>query len=346
MGFADAYASLEVHFGQHVDTHRLAFRLKAHQEIFVPASFWPRIPAAAGKVDTVFIGMYPSQNWLRAADPKARLSEARAKIASGFRISLSTVWDLIFHLAVREFMCPNGETYYVTDISKGAMERNDEGPTRDWDFWYGLLQNEMAVVLAGNHSKMPRVIPVGRDVDEFLRRSSFGDWLEFNNLGRLTRRITHWAARPPRGWHATDGEIYAERIHELADQLLDEVGAAGWWRQHVKDNLLAVNNPSAESQSQWLMWRYEDEYREILVEELMELPGSVMLDELEDRLWRLQKTGQELVAREEDDNDYDADFYSEEDDDEGDEDDEDEDVSEIGYGLLADLVRDEDDDYE
>jgi hypothetical protein len=265
--FTADYEDLEDRFRQQVEMDREIDRLEEHREIFLPMSFFPEMPDDQKTAEAVFIGMYPSQNWLTSKGPSDRLAQARARIASGFRISLSTIWDLVFHLGIREFLCRTGETYYVTDICKGAMKPVDEGANRQarWRCWYPLLKDEMKLVLGHSGTLATPVIPVGGDVERFLLKVGFGSWLKDNNPGHLTRRITHWAARLPQGWQTTDSfsEKYGERMFELADELLDEVGADDWWREHVHDNFGAIVDPNIESQCAWLIGRYEDEYREI-----------------------------------------------------------------------------------
>lgn len=217
--------------------------------------------------------MYPSQNWLKAGDCGDRFKEAQDKIDSGFRISLSTVLDLVFHLGVRQFLLPDGESYYVTDVSKGAMRPKDEEATdrsARWHRWYPRLQAEMELVLGEVGSRETLVIPVSVATAQFLKEVDFRTWLERKESARFAppvsrTAVTHWAARPPRWWQGTHTflEEYGDGLYELADVLLDEVGATGWWRDHVHTNFERIGYSQVELQCEWLIGRYEQEHREI-----------------------------------------------------------------------------------
>ena len=128
------------------------------------------------------------------------------------------------------------------------------------------LKDEMQLVLGRRQTPKVPVIPVGGDVETFLKGKEFGDWLVSNGLGRLTRRITHWAAAPrqdPPGQSNFFGE-YKDSIRGLAEQLLGEVNAAPWWRNHLEGNIQrAFADPRQERQCEWLFDRYRKEFGEI-----------------------------------------------------------------------------------
>jgi len=120
----------------------------------------------SGPVDAVLIGMEPSLGWW-AHTP----AEAAQKIAAGFRNFMYSPEDFILHYAARRFLCSAGETYHITDISKGAMTVEKAHLDRSVRYarWAVLLDEELRLIAKpGAH-----IIGIGRDVCSFLERSGF-----------------------------------------------------------------------------------------------------------------------------------------------------------------------------
>lgn len=124
-----------------------------------------------GPVDYVLIGMEPS---LGAWGP--RPAEARAKIAAGFRNFMWSLEDFILHTSARQYLCEPGQTYHLTDISKGAMlvERANLDRAARYARWFPLLVQEIELV-AKPHAK---VIPVGKAVAQNLWALGFARALD------------------------------------------------------------------------------------------------------------------------------------------------------------------------
>ena len=97
----------------------------------------------SGPVDAVLIGMEPSLGWW-ARTP----AEAAPKIAAGFRNFMWSPEDFILHYAARRSLCSAGETYHVTDISKGAMTVKNAHIDRRARYarWAVLLNKEVRLV--------------------------------------------------------------------------------------------------------------------------------------------------------------------------------------------------------
>jgi hypothetical protein len=74
-------------------------------------------------------------------------------------------------VSARQYLCGPGQTYHVTDISKGAMlvERANLDRVARYERWFDLLKQEIELV-AKPHAKM---IPIGKAVDENLRALRF-----------------------------------------------------------------------------------------------------------------------------------------------------------------------------
>jgi hypothetical protein len=110
--------------------------------------------------------------------------DARTQIAAGFRSFLFSVEDFILHFCVRRFACHEGETYHLTDVSKGAMTVAQAHQNRRERYakWYELLQEELGLVAAAR----TRVFAVGQAVAHFLDRRGFE---------RLSGRLLHYGGQ-------------------------------------------------------------------------------------------------------------------------------------------------------
>lgn len=119
-----------------------------------------------GPVDHVLICMEPSLGpWARAPE------QARILFRSGFLNFRRSVEDFILHTAVRRYLCQPGETYHVTDLSKGAMSVHQAKVDREsrYDRWFGLLEDEIRWVA----KPTARFFAVGRVVETSLRALGF-----------------------------------------------------------------------------------------------------------------------------------------------------------------------------
>lgn len=117
------------------------------------------------QADFVFIAMEPSLGrFARNA------GEANEKIEQGFKDFALSVRDFILHYCVREYLCPTGKTYYVTNLSKGAMlvkQANDQRNKR-YRQWLPLLIKEMNLVSKGS----TRLVAIGKCVKDFLDKNN------------------------------------------------------------------------------------------------------------------------------------------------------------------------------
>ena len=126
-------------FGERVRDLERCFGAFAERDgsVYLP-NFMP-----TGPVDYVFIGMEPSLGaWASS------LEKAKAKIAAGFRNFMWSMEDFILHTSARHYLCEPGQTYYVTDISKGAMsvKRANLDRTVRYERWFPLLVQEIDLV--------------------------------------------------------------------------------------------------------------------------------------------------------------------------------------------------------
>lgn len=145
--FAARYRDLEL---------RMKARAEADGDIFLPN------PAPSGPVDYALVCMEPSLGrW--AASPAI----ASEKIEAGFRNFMYSLEDFILHYCASRYICGEGQRYFVTDVSKGAMLVNRAGKERveRYNRWHDLLTDELDLLLRPSG----RVIAVGNAVAKHFR---------------------------------------------------------------------------------------------------------------------------------------------------------------------------------
>ena len=123
-------------------------------------------------VDYIFVGMEPSSG--RAAsveDGKKKVKEGANNFGRCTPPPGDAKYPLdLFKLSFDTFLCQSGETYYMTDVSKGAMLVKKAGIGRKQRFedWYPLLQKEIGIVGKPGAT----IIAIGKVVKEFLERKT------------------------------------------------------------------------------------------------------------------------------------------------------------------------------
>ena len=157
MNFNDAYMQLEDEFRERVAEDHRQWKFES---VYLP-NMAPEAP-----VDYVLIGMEPSLGtWSgkKEQDINERMRKAQEKIDDGFR-NFCGVWTL--HHPVKEYLCREGEAYYVTDLAKGAMLTSSPGAGDDkkYDAWYPLLEKELGLVAKPD----AKIISIGHRVSRFL----------------------------------------------------------------------------------------------------------------------------------------------------------------------------------
>jgi hypothetical protein len=151
MAFNAKYGDLE---------ERMRALAEADGDVFLPNS------APSEPVNLVFICMEPSLGaWARSR------AEEEAKVAAGFRNFHHSVEDFLMHFAIRRYLLEPGESYHLTDVSKGAMivARTGRARRERYARWYELLREELDLVASGN----ARIFAVGGAVESFLRQQAF-----------------------------------------------------------------------------------------------------------------------------------------------------------------------------
>lgn len=138
------------------------FECQAKKEgtIYLP-SIQPMVP-----VDFVFVAMEPSlKRWAR--DYK----DAKDKIKLGFKDFTYSLEDFILHYCAMNYLCSAGLTYYVTNLSKGAMDVNkaDQKRQERYKLWFPLFKRELQIVA----KQGAKIIAIGKEVANFLRKEGF-----------------------------------------------------------------------------------------------------------------------------------------------------------------------------
>jgi hypothetical protein len=115
-------------------------------------------------VDYVFVSMEPS---LGAGSP----DKVREFIEAGARCFVNSIEDYILHFSIRQYLCEHGQSYYITDLSKGGMplERARVARPQRYDRWYELLMEEVDLVVAPE----AHFFAVGKEVARHLTRRVF-----------------------------------------------------------------------------------------------------------------------------------------------------------------------------
>jgi hypothetical protein len=154
------------------------FRRQAHKDgdIFLP-NFRPESP-----VDVVLVGAEPSLGHWAKDD-----SDAQAQIEAGFRNFSYSFEDFVLHFSVRRFFLHEGETYHLTDISKGAMrvERAAQDRELRYERWSALLKEEIDLVAKPGAP----IVAIGRPAQEALSR---------NGIGPVAGTLLHYSGQAAR----------------------------------------------------------------------------------------------------------------------------------------------------
>ena len=163
MTFDEAYTGLEQEFESRVEEDN---KLWGYESIFLP-NVMP-----AGPVDFVLVAMEPSLGrWAPGKTDQERLENAQKKITQGFRNFGSSREDDLLHYCIAEYLCQGDQTYYITDLSKGAMLTGEASKNREerCNAWYLLLKKELGLVAKPG----AKIISIGATVRNFLAGKGF-----------------------------------------------------------------------------------------------------------------------------------------------------------------------------
>ncbi|MDD5591588.1 MAG: hypothetical protein PHY18_06685 [Dehalococcoidales bacterium] len=158
--------SSESQFRQNYSSLIKKFRNHAKSEgtFYLPNPIVPK-----ERADYILIGMEPSfGRWAKGKNPVERSKVAQGFLNKGFKNFAFTIEDFIMHYCTRTYLCSESETYYVTDLSKGAMLTKDAGKNRSTRYlsWYPLLLDEIKSI----SKKRVKLIALGKSVYDFLMK--------------------------------------------------------------------------------------------------------------------------------------------------------------------------------
>ena len=178
--FSEAYERLEREFAVRVEEDNKEFEKEVkegkYRSIYLPNC------KPTGPVDYVLVGMEPSQgNWAKGLD------NAHKKIADGFRNGVGET----LQYSIKKYLCRNGETYYFTDLAKGAMltKSPKAGDTKKYEAWYPLFEKELKLIAKPG----AKVIAIGSKVDWFLKKKNLCGRVYAGSIPHYsTQAAGHW----------------------------------------------------------------------------------------------------------------------------------------------------------
>ena len=244
MTFQQRYAALEDKFKAQVDEDNT---LNAEN----PSVYLPNL-APEDRVNFVLVAMEPSTGG-GAGD----LKQGKAFSPKNFT---GSVEDFILHFCVKEYLCAGGKTYYLTDLSKGAMLTRDATHEREerWQRWYALLQEELQLVAK---PEAP-VIAIGNDPYNFLNRKEMrclkGQILHYSQQASGARRklpCAHWEQ-----YRKFRTSVFWADIEKVVRQVMD----AGGLQDYIEGTLNRLRHGQRLTESRkMLMFTYKIQFERI-----------------------------------------------------------------------------------
>lgn len=169
------------------------------------------------KVDYIFVGMEPSFGWAdNVEEAEKRVRDGEVKNFGSLTVSDNATDPLdLLKLSIERFLCRPGETFFLTDVSKGAMPVTIAANDREqrYERWYPLLLKEIQIVGKPGVS----IIAIGDKVQQFLNRKEAE-----RDTGRTMpvvmhysrQAVGHWkreAEKDPEGFEAFKKKEFIER---------------------------------------------------------------------------------------------------------------------------------------
>ena len=248
MTFQEKYEALEDEFREQVRKDNQCLAENApNRSVFLPNL------APQGPVDFVLVAMEPS-----TGGGAGEFKEGNAFSPKNFTESVE---DFLLHFCVKEYLCAGGESYYLTDLSKGAMRTREARERREerYQRWYPLLKKELQLVAKPNAP----IIAIGNDPHAFLSRQDLEP--------RLQGPILHYSQQAA-GARDRIPRTHAERYSDFAtsvgwdgiEETVRQVMGAGELQDYVEGTLdrLSRGQKLTESRKK-LIFTYQVQFEEI-----------------------------------------------------------------------------------
>ena len=205
----NAYRSLEQQFREQV----MKDRSRCIECYYLPCV------KPENKVDYIFVGMEPSSGGADSVeDGEKKVKEGADNFGRCTPPPDDARYPLgLFKLSFDRFLRDGRETYYMTDVSKGAMFVKNAGSSRKKRFedWYPLLRKEISIVGKPGAT----IIAIGKVVQELLKRKT----------DRTVNRVLHYS--PVANAHR---KREAERDSECFEAFKKaEFGEGGRWAEDL-----------------------------------------------------------------------------------------------------------------
>ncbi len=182
--FVKQYEELEECFKKQVERDRF----KCDDIVYVPPFTRP-----SRQVDYVLIAMEPALTKKWAGNHPNR-KDGEAAVKKGYRSFMpGSLGVCILHYCAKKYLCTGGQTYYITDMSKGAMPPPKANSDREkrWEEWFRLLKKELELVA----KKDATVFAIGRDVENFLTEKWVQGEFDYKPIYLLHHSDTNAKAR-------------------------------------------------------------------------------------------------------------------------------------------------------
>ena len=205
-----AYINLEQHFRDQVMTDRSNLTQWVNEYglgVYLP-SVKPK-----DKVDYIFVGMEPSRSD-SVEDAEKRVEEGDTNYFACIPPDDATKPLDLLNLSINRFLLQRRETYYLTDVSKGAMPVAIANINREQRYkeWYPLLLEEIDIV--GKPSAP--IIAIGKQVERFLQQNDL-----HGKTGRSLYAVMHYSPSAVRYWK-TKAESDSEGFEAFKKEQFDE----------------------------------------------------------------------------------------------------------------------------
>ena len=248
MSISAGYEHLEREFQRQIDSDwKLAVESLPKSGVYLPNNM-PDAP-----VDYVLIGAEPSGTW----DSK----EALESIEKGFRNFHGSWGDFILHYSIREFLLESGQTYHLTDLSKGAMPTAlaEYRRSERYERWLPLLKKELEIVAKSD----AKVIAIGKSTGDFLSKSGINGYSGHTVIHYSQQAAGSWkriATSNQRLYDQFASTVRPARIKRTVRRVLQDAGMKSFVTETLKR--LDVDNRLTESRKQ-LIFTYKMQFERI-----------------------------------------------------------------------------------